>query len=679
MVQAIQRTLIITHGPVAAQAGRRFQEWLAGRRGPEAAVAVLRTEPGDGSNRPAPAALQAALSDISAVTLASQLEQQGYALDDLPEIALVFVLDTALDGAEMAGQLAQAVTATVYHYLGLETAALLIWLTNEPASEATAACLAGSEEQRRYFSRGVLALSPLNEAGLRLPDEEALAESCAEVLWALVTTSLRATLEWLTFPDGDPFLASAGAACWAWWPESVQQALCQRWLLAVLDQWLTPAAEGQAAGSTRWIEEHRLLPHQLQEQTLSAEELLLSPFLDESVWQAPWPWELPALFSSLLTADVGDAEIQAQREEWADFRLGEALCSAYEEMKDALQRLLNEKPVGGLAQAQAWTEALAQEFDRLRDTLMERAAERERGKAILAGQQAELEKRLQPLLAAWPASPVAWLGPVFRPWRWPRLAWRYVQLRGLGRQLVRLCQQQAARRRQQAMAKALIHATDELEKLARRCYSQVEEIGEMLGYLKKVISAWTLEVGAEPGGQPLIARLYGQLVADPQIEAEAAAAAIGGLGQQLIALDDAILAPLQQVAMEQLAGLDGLLAVDILHLLYPTPGELAAWWRACWEQAAPLWRHDPARLPERARAQEAAFTAVSGAAVNRLAPLLPETARSLESGDRERIVVLRLRGGLTVPAMTFQMAPADNTSPCHSEAASAEESRSSGS
>ncbi|MCA9972087.1 MAG: hypothetical protein KC425_17810, partial [Anaerolineales bacterium] len=75
-----------------------------------------------------------------------------------------------------------------------------------------------------------------------------------------------------------------------------------------------------------------------------------------------------------------------------------------------------------------------------------------------------------------------------------------------------------------------------------------------------------------------------------------------------------------------------------------------------WEEAAPLWRHDPARLPERLRARELTLTLLCAADASALAPpyaaLLPENVRYAHAADRTRIYLLRARGGLTADAMT---------------------------
>jgi hypothetical protein len=152
-------------------------------------------------------------------------------------------------------------------------------------------------------------------------------------------------------------------------------------------------------------------------------------------------------------------------------------------------------------------------------------------------------------------------------------------------------------------------------------------------------------------------------------EAEAAAEAVGGLGRQLWALDDALLEPLRQFGAERLAGVRQQTAVDALYAIFKDAAELRQWWHELWETATPLWRYDEAQLPETARAYSVELAGVCGAGVPMLsetsdATLSPESAamtevahpaslrtRWMESNDRKRITLLRLRSGLTAAAM----------------------------
>jgi hypothetical protein len=688
MPQPVQRTLILTNGPIAAQAGRNIQELLSARQGPAAVVAVVNlTGPAEYSAAPFMADIPAALTRISATSITSGLLRQGYMLDRSQEIALFLLIDVSPHAGEQVMQLVQQAATIIQAHLGLDTATLLIWLAPEPADEATATCLIASEANHHLFSRGVLALSPLNEAGLRLPDENALAANCAEALWLLVATPLRSALEWFADQDGEAMFGSLGVSQWGWNGGNIRCFLRQRWLIEVISQWLAPApSQAAPVEIARWIADAGLLPRQIKEHTLTTEEQQ-PPGYEESVWHAPWPWEVHRLFTRLSVTDAGDQEGQEQRQEWADLRLDEPLQAASQVIKRQLQALLDEKPVSGVAYASQWAAMLSQEFNRLRGELLQEVDQQGGADAALSTARGELEARLQPLLEKWPTAGLfAWLRLAFKPWQWPYLAWRYWQLCSIGQQLTLVYYHQAVRRRQRAMMLATIHASVELEQIARHCLGQAEEIGDMLNYLKReigdqgpVTSASSVQAlsrveGTEIKQSPnlqsdevaLIATLWSRMVEDPRVEAEMAAAALAGLGQQLVKLDDgAVLASLQASAEKQLARLSHFSAARVIPLLYSTQEAVNQWWQGLWEEATPLWRYDATRLPERTLTQQMTLACLCGSGATNLVEayheFLPPDIRAMENDDhagddyldneRQQIFLLRLRGGLTAVAM----------------------------
>jgi hypothetical protein len=205
----------------------------------------------------------------------------------------------------------------------------------------------------------------------------------------------------------------------------------------------------------------------------------------------------------------------------------------------------------------------------------------------------------------------------------------------------------------------------ELAELARHWRGHVEEIGDMLRHVQGENES---EEEYDENEDDLVAALfllpphltgeavYSQIAPDTIAEAEAAAAATGGLGQHLRALDDAALDPLHSWGKARLGErLEPYTAVSAVADR-ETPPTLQTCWQYAWETAAPLWRYEEACLPEAQRTSSHSQSFVCGAGLAELreqvAPLAPNGLRWVSAPDRERILLLRLRGGLTVEAMT---------------------------
>ena len=88
-----------------------------------------------------------------------------------------------------------------------------------------------------------------------------------------------------------------------------------------------------------------------------------------------------------------------------------------------------------------------------------------------------------------------------------------------------------------------------------------------------------------------------------------------------------------------------------LSILHSDEEALAGWWQRQWEEAAPLWRHDPAAQDEQSRSQPSQLTLVSGAAALSLREKLelPE-AREIRwlPAHHHDLIVMRLRGRMPV-------------------------------
>ncbi|MFQ5421430.1 MAG: hypothetical protein ACE5EY_13830, partial [Anaerolineae bacterium] len=318
-----QRTLLITSGELARTAGETFADKLAKRPGPENAIAIVHCA-GGAADDDFLLAVTEALTAISPPDLAARLAQKGWTLAAVDEIVLILALDVSPENSRIAAPLLDAVTAVIHQHLGLETASLLIWLAGAAGETAVLDCLSTPLS----VNRAIIPLGLRNEAGLRLPDDNALSAMTAELLWALTATPLRTLPEQLFERQGAAFtgytaVLTLGLAGWAWSPASAHAAFVRRWLESVLAHWLTTADETESAEQAAvWMQDNGLLPESFAASALKEEETLLPDFLT-AAWQLPWPWRLRRLFTEMRFQAEADTEACAKWGEYACFRMDE--------------------------------------------------------------------------------------------------------------------------------------------------------------------------------------------------------------------------------------------------------------------------------------------------------------------------------------------------------------------
>lgn len=649
-MKLIQRTLVITCGEAAGEAGSRLEDQLDSEK---LAVAVIRLA--ETEWRDALPLVEAGVRRISQTTALAQLRRQGWQLDRLNELALYFLIDlSTVQGVFDAQALVRQIADLVQQQLGLETATLLLALAPDGAVQQARSRLSQLAGPLHPFNRGVLALSLVNEAGLQLATPSLLAAQAAQLLQALITTPLRDAPEWLDERNGHTGLdgaviSSAGLAVWEWSPVQEQVHLARLWVRSVLAQWLAPAET--SAGEARnvahaWMENHNFAPGSLAE----AAGKLVTPVFTPT-WVYPQPWQIKTPFEKLqrlsTTIDAGHAGAVAV--------VNQAFLPYLEEVEQALRlqcrRLLDETPVAGIARGQLFLQAIARVTAEFSERFVERQEEQQQQVAALASAQQHLTQNLETLLAQWPETGWrSWFQHLVRPWRWLELAQCYWQLQILGQEMTRLVERQAWLEQQRVITAAGEEAYRQLQESVAHLAGLVEEVGDMLAHARRLLDE-------EDDGEPAPSYLepvYHLLLDAPAIEATRAAAAIGGLGRHITALDDDILPSLLEAGRARLQHVAGLSATDVVATLYPSAPEIAQWWQQLWQEAAPLWRYDEAGLPERQRAQPLELTLVCGANLalleQRLA--LPEGPRRrwLETPDRHRLIVIRLRGGIPVSA-----------------------------
>lgn len=648
----VQRTLILASGELAGRCGALFEERLAQRNGPTSATAVVAL---NGADETLEAAVAAALNRISPPDLAARLAQTGWQLERAPTLRLILLLAAAPEGGELAAALVQQVASQIYHRLGIEAFVLPFWLVGEDGEAWQAECF----RYPQLLPLGNLILGMCNQDGLRLPDEASLCEVAAELLWCLTTTSLLSTIEQRqthTPHIERPTILTAGLHVWTWSPEQTLASFVRRWLLSVLEQWLTEELdEDSLVNVAGWLQTQQLAPRHLAAYALHEREATL-PSLPVAEWQMPWPWDIPALFEKSRFENSLDEEAAKAYAKQAQLRLMDPLQRARELLHEGAHQRLNKQPVAGIAQTLAWIKAIVTACEQLLQNVFDWDNDLNETAESLAVTRGELESTMQENLANYPGRPHSWLPLLGRPWRWPRLVFTYWHLQKGGQQLCQIFEQQAALRRERIQQQAAYQGMIELIQTARHLGSQVEEIGEMLHYLKRSLTAEEDEPAETTGLDILLTNLavpdnlYTRLVTDAAAEATVAAAAAGGLGSQIRHLDDAILIPLRKFARSRLAALNQVTTAEIM--LAQTDGDDAAvssLLQRGWDAACPLWPVDAASLDETGRLHQEKLTVLCGSDTQRLVDHLPGTAESvftLPIGWSRHLWLVRLHVGL---------------------------------
>jgi len=659
--QSVRRTVIVTAGPLSQAAGQYVADLMVCRDGPAAAVAVVDVDVADAEEVGFLTLLQQALSRISPPDLGSVLAKSGWELMYPRDLQVFLVADTTADGDRGIRVLSKWVVDAAYRYLGLECLPTLIWLASGTQAE-TISCLVGTVAPP--FAQNIVALSLLNEEGLLLPEASGLSLLAAELLWCLIATPLQAQFtEWAASPEtlagGATPITTVGLAAWSWSPEAAEAVYVRQWLHDVLTMWLSvPTVVPPLEGVHVWLQAQALDRAGLQAR-LSEDATHVAPAYVHLARTYPWPWQMRAHAQALKEAYEADIAAIVGQKQVAALRQAEILRQASETLRRELAVMLDAQPIGGSATAVAWLWALARAWDDLYELLLDEAATYDGVDADLAGERGEVEAQLREQLETWPSA--AWRYWV-AVWRWPALGWRYWQLRQLGLRLAALLGQQLVRQRQKAGQTAVGQTLAELGRLARQWHRQAGEIGEMLASWQGIVGGDEVAAVDSLAGvcqeMALPTSLYARLVPDLPQEAALAAAAVRGLGRQIEQIDAGLLVDLRRLAAARLDGVWQITAVDVLAAAHETAEEWELWRRTAWETAAPLWRYDEGCVPETSRHPRDVWTCFIGAGVSELPAVWAQEKGMiqvswLESGDRRRLFLLRLRRGLTPEALAM--------------------------
>lgn len=647
----IQRTLIITIGSEAEMTHNVLAKHLHEQQGPTAALAHIHYA---ADRAVFITAVKEALMAISPTTLATKLNHQGWQLAAYQEITLFLLCTASAENGKTASTLVHQIPNLIQQQLGLSTNVHLIWLTPNPASPNLDQLFTLTGYQN------LILLSPLNEDGLQLPTPETLPQLAADLLWLIITTPIPTLIE-----DDLSMLQTAkiiGLNHYQWSRSQLQQQCLDRWLTAVFDQWLTipPDNPNTDLTLTLWLQQNNLLPAHIKTFLQANLRPWESPSYPIDIWEAPWPWQIADYLIDNKAVDSLDSEQLQQRQLGAEQLLDDFLCPANKLIKDKVKNDLNQNPIASIERNSRWLQALSKTITTLYEQELNAMAEQEQYQTHLADERGLLEAQIQTCLEHWPARNLRhWFYLCWQPWRWPHLIWYYWQLCQLGQQLTLVLIQQAQQRRQVVLSAAVRRTLLELDKLTQHWQSHVEEIGEMITYLKTKLSHTEWQIFDEAA--PYLQTIYDKNAHSLKETAQFAASIIGGLGTQLEQLDDAIIHPLYQAGIEQLSWIQTLTAVDILSHQYPNEQTQQQWFRTTWQAAAPLWPLNEAQIPQTQQITTSQFTIICGAGATQLPTKLPHAALStvmahqfhtIETPDHEQLTLLRCRIGLPLEALS---------------------------
>ena len=641
--QSIQRTLIVTLGPLASAVHDRLVPTFGEQSTLSHAIALLDV---DSPEADWSSAIHSSLVSISRRGGRAELSAGGYALDRLQELALLVVVDLGGPAAvARVRSLLTEVAGMARDGWGLDTHSSLIALAEDWAAPLAREGLRALMDVAREHDAPVMPINRVNEQGFELDGAEALAGVVAAVVEALVATPLRDVLygagdEAGLGPTGGA-LTTVGLARWLWEPESVADTLAEAWRNRVLDQWLAAVDADRTAPVVQradaWLGAHGLLPPAL---TARLERSVTA--YDVPAWPVPYPWEaaeavdrLRSLSEAMAGGRAGAVDLVL--EDWTVWQ-GEQEAV----LRGELAAQLDQEPIAGVALGGRFLKELAHVVFDAGGVVAHRQEQLEEQMGVLDGQVRRLLAEIDAMVSQWPSGGgAAWLGLLLRPWRWPGLVWETYALHNLAGELAARVARQAMVEREQVVVAAAAALYERFEAAIERTAAHLEEAADMLAAGR---GDTRLALSAPVGVGRLAAR------ESPELEAAEAAAALGGLGRLAGEIDEALVTALHELSRRRFQFLIEMPAVAALERMLADGEAVAAWWEALWAEATPLWLFDDAGQPEDSRGAARHQTAVCALGVELLRELLGEGARPgwrwLPSVDGRWIHVMRWRTGV---------------------------------
>ena len=241
--EAIQRTLIVTLGELGETVGRRVERVLdEGGHPPVVAVQHIDGAWDDGI-------IDDALRDISRLSHRATLRQMGYRDDRLRELVIWTVGTSDQPLSDVTRQLADRAAVL----LGVEplTLGLILHDTTDETKEPAPLAVAQETQSGKPppFTGPCYIVSPVDETGLVLDDEDALIEQAAYFVALHACTSLRDAPVWIEQASGwsEGMRSAAFGLRKMAWPGDVAQARAAHALGRVVLERLLGQWEGENA------------------------------------------------------------------------------------------------------------------------------------------------------------------------------------------------------------------------------------------------------------------------------------------------------------------------------------------------------------------------------------------------------------------------------------------------
>lgn len=388
-------------------------------------VRSVRLEAGQNGSEHAERIL-AAIRSLHQLELVQAVRRRGWTLRHRDGLT-IFVLIPALDAERQRGL--QSTLAALDAHLtrpNSGTPALTgIFLAREEAGSTSLPTSAGPEPDAILgpadFTGGCYRVAASNTYGLTFADPQRWITMIAQWMFELLTTPLGPALAALPCPSAQSW-SSFGLARWRLPTAKLLAALTQRWQIALLDASLAPSANRDAGETLTHL--FVPLPHW---QTARPH----SPF---AARPGAWAWlGLPQVATLRLRMDsVFEAAVAALEQEAGtqEKRLDHLLAETETALQAAIAALLDAPAPARLTTARQRLKTAQRTTEQELAAAQQRTLELE---SRLENVEQELERKAQALDAAQAQFPPwtlrAWLGVLLCPWRWLRLAVRYLHIR----------------------------------------------------------------------------------------------------------------------------------------------------------------------------------------------------------------------------------------------------------
>jgi hypothetical protein len=374
----------------------------------------------------------AAVRSLHQLELVQAVRRRGWTLRHRDGMT-IFVLIPSNDQARQRGL--QPVLAALHTYLARLNSGIPALAGIFFAAGAAAASLGAPDVTHLSavldpadFTGGCYRVAAANTHGLTFADPQRWTTMIAEWIFELLTTPLGPAVTALPSP-AERSWSSFGLARWSLPISALREALSHRWQIALLDALLAPAARQQGRDAVLSLPIPEPHPQATRKPALFAGR------------QVEWAWPgLPKLATLRLRLDdVFEAGLATLNQDARaqERRLDRLLADAETALRAAVADVLNTPAPARLATAcyrvHAAQRAAVQKTRAAQQRTLDLEAYLEKVEQERAANGDALDSA-QARMPPWTLR--AWLGVLLRPWRWPRVVLRYLDLRKAARAYV---------------------------------------------------------------------------------------------------------------------------------------------------------------------------------------------------------------------------------------------------